>query len=85
MKTNESVIPPPFGRIPIVITKSNMSFVEVGEHTHITTMHGKQYILSSFCKSYELLSWAIDVWQIEYEVTTEECGIQDEKVDGYIS
>ncbi|XAO15235.1 hypothetical protein [Escherichia phage FL20] len=40
MKTNESVIPPPFGRIPIVITKSNMSFVEVGEHTHITTMHG---------------------------------------------
>lgn len=72
MKTNESVIPPPFGRIPIFITKSNMSFVEVGERTHITTMHGKQYIWSSFCKSYELLSWAIDVWQIEYEVTTEE-------------
>lgn len=34
MKANEQVIPPPFGRIPIVITKSNMSFVEVGERVH---------------------------------------------------
>lgn len=72
MKADEPVIPPPFGRIPVLITKSNMSFVEVGERTHITTMHGKQYIWSSFCKSYELLSWAIDVWKIEYEVIAEE-------------
>ena len=45
MKTNESVIPPPFGRIPIVITKSNMSFVEVGEHTHINDARKTVYLV----------------------------------------
>lgn len=71
MKTNESVIPPAFGYTPVEITKSNTSFVKVGEKTHISTMpNGAQYLWSDFCQRYESLSWATRLWCVEYKEIT---------------
>lgn len=62
---------PAFGYTPVVITKSNTSFVKVGEKTHISTMQdGTQYLWSDFCQRYERLSWATRLWRVEYKEIT---------------
>ena len=56
---------------PVEITKSNTSFVKVGEKTHISTMQdGTQYLWSDFCQRYERLSWATRLWCVEYKEIT---------------
>ncbi len=62
---------PAFGYTPVEITKSNTSFVKVGEKTHISTMQDDtQYLWSDFCQRYERLSWATRLWCVEYKEIT---------------
>ena len=64
-------VKPAFGYTPVEITKSNTSFVKVGEKTHISTMQdGTQYLWSDFCQRYERLSLATLVWCVEYKEIT---------------
>lgn len=62
---------PSLGYIPVEITKSNTSFVKVGEKTHISAMQdGTQYLWSDFCQRYERLSLATSLWRVEYKEIT---------------
>ncbi len=68
---SNSELEPAFGYTPVEITKSNTSFVKVGEKTHISTMQdGTQYLWSDFCQRYERLSWATRLWRVEYKEIT---------------
>lgn len=68
---SNSELEPAFAYIPVEITKSNTSFVKVGDKTHISTMlDGTQYLWSDFCKRYERLSWATRLWCVEYKEIT---------------
>ncbi|EBV4937065.1 hypothetical protein DRE23_08950 [Salmonella enterica subsp. enterica] len=52
----------------VKITKSNSSFVSVGEITDVeTNPDGTQILWSHFCKRYERVSWCKNVFGVEYE------------------
>lgn len=54
------------------ITKSNTSFVRVGEITEITELHGQPHRMwSDFCNRYEDVSWCERLWGVKYEVLEE--------------
>lgn len=57
-------------RTPVVVTRSNTSFVKVGERTHImvtSTERGDHaYIWSNTLQKYEQLRWANTMWAVEY-------------------
>jgi len=54
------------------ITKSNTSFVRVGEITEVTELNGEPHRMwSDFCKRYEDVSWCKRIWSVEYEVLEE--------------
>ena len=57
-----------FNYTPVVITRSNTSFVKVGEKTHIKDINGIPHMWSDFCNRYEKVSWAAGFWSVEYEV-----------------
>lgn len=53
----------------VKITKSNTSFVRVGEVTEITKLNGRLHRMwSDFCQRYEDVSWCERLWNVEYEV-----------------
>lgn len=53
----------------VKITKSNTSFVRVGEITEVTELNGEPHRMwSDFCNKYENVSWCKRLWGVEYEV-----------------
>ncbi|AGF89328.1 hypothetical protein SP069_00240 [Salmonella phage SP069] len=53
--------------IKVRITKSNCTFVKVGDVTEITVFNGVKRMWSKRLNSYENLSWIINMWGVEYE------------------
>ncbi len=53
----------------VKITKSNTTFVRVGEITEVTELNGRPHRMwSDFCQRYENVSWCERLWSVEYEV-----------------
>jgi len=53
----------------VKITKSNTSFVRVGDITEVTELNGAPHRMwSDFCNKYENVSWCKRLWGVEYEV-----------------
>lgn len=53
----------------VKMTKSNTSFVRVGEITEVTELNGNPHRMwSNFCSKYENVSWCKRLWGVEYEV-----------------
>lgn len=52
----------------VKITKSNTSFVKVGEITDLEIRpDGTERLWSNFCQRYESASWCRNVWCVEWE------------------
>jgi hypothetical protein len=52
----------------VLITKSNTSFVSVGDVTDLDTLpDGSEVMWSEFCKRYEPLAWCKRMWGVDYE------------------
>lgn len=49
------------------ITKSNCTFVRVGDITEITTVNGRKRMWSKHFKTYEWLTWVVNAWGVQYE------------------
>ena len=49
------------------ITKSNCTFVRVGDVTEITSMNGRERMWSQRLNAYEWLSWVTSMWGVEFE------------------
>ena len=48
------------------ITKSNCTFVRVGDVTEITSMNGRERMWSQRLNAYEWLSWVTGMWGVEF-------------------
>ena len=54
------------------ITKSNCTFVRVGDVTEITSMNGRERMWSQRLNAYEWLSWVTLMWGVEFEDCTKQ-------------
>ena len=53
----------------VIITKSNTSFVHVGEVTEVILINGEpDSMWSEYCQRYEDVNWCKGFWGVEYEV-----------------
>ena len=50
----------------VKITKSNCTFVRVGDVTEITSMNGRERMWSQRLNAYEWLSWVTGMWGVEF-------------------
>lgn len=52
----------------VKITKSNCTFVKIGETTEVLdSASGHKLLWSNSLLKYEKLSWAVNFWGVEYE------------------